>query len=243
MNCLNCHQPLPDKNIYCNNCGELAIRDPKVKTINWDGWLMIGYFILMAFCVGLGTRADRNYQFEATMVVYALMALFTIMMCGARRQWLAGIFNPSRIEWSIVLIVAMVSVLFGIAVWGYASRLNPDLERYIDNSYFAPFEKLNHPCFFTVLFVSVYPAIFEELGFRGFLLGGLSRYLSARQTIVLSGIIFAFAHYHFISFFYLLPMGIFYSYLRYRYKTIYYGVLAHFIHNTVVIYMDYLSLF
>ena len=79
-----------------------------------------------------------------------------------------------------------------------------------------------------VLFVAIMPALFEELGFRGFLLQKLLQVVDKKQAIFISGFLFAIMHTSFISLFWLIPFGLLLAYIRIKENTIWYAYLFTF---------------
>tara|TARA_Y100000780_G_C13561857_1_gene369410 strand:- start:355 stop:666 length:312 start_codon:yes stop_codon:yes gene_type:complete len=93
--------------------------------------------------------------------------------------------------------------------------------------------------FWAILFIAITPPIFEELAFRGFLFNQLQKVVSERVTIIATAFIFALVHFSFISLLWIFPFGIVLGYLRSKYNTLWYGIIIHFIHNFLVLMMDY----
>ena len=75
------------------------------------------------------------------------------------------------------------------------------------------------------------PAIFEELGFRGFLLSNLLKITEVDQAVYVSAFLFAIIHLSFISLFWLIPFALFLGFTRIKEQTIWYGVIFHFTFN------------
>lgn len=96
------------------------------------------------------------------------------------------------------------------------------------------YDEAPFPLALAILSIGVAPAVTEELAFRGLLFGKLINLTSVRSSIIISGFLFALVHFSFLSFFWLIPAGLFFGWMRAREGTIWYGVLCHFVHNTVV---------
>jgi len=86
-----------------------------------------------------------------------------------------------------------------------------------------------------VLLVCVEPAIIEELGFRGIILGSLRRVLSDREAIGVSAVLFMIIHLSVLSCPHLLLLGLVLAYLRIRTGSLYPGMVLHFSHNLLVL--------
>ena len=85
-----------------------------------------------------------------------------------------------------------------------------------------------------IFFVAVMPALFEELGYRGFLLQKLLQVVDKRQAIFISAFMFSIMHISFISLFWLFPFALFLAYIRFKENTLWYGVVFHFTFNLTV---------
>lgn len=86
-----------------------------------------------------------------------------------------------------------------------------------------------------LVLIGVFPAVFEELAFRGLLQGRLGALYGRNSGILLQGIAFAFAHgvtfalpFHVFGGFYL-------GWLRARSDSLYPGMLLHFIYNATLV--------
>jgi membrane protease YdiL (CAAX protease family) len=87
----------------------------------------------------------------------------------------------------------------------------------------------------TILLVVVQPAIIEELFFRYFALGSLTKITGAHSAVIISGVLFGFAHiYAPLSMPYLVVLGIFLGYSRLASRGLALPMLLHAIHNLVV---------
>lgn len=86
-----------------------------------------------------------------------------------------------------------------------------------------------------VLLGAVWPAVVEELAFRGVMFGLLRKHLSVREAIFISSFAFAILHLSVPSLVTHLPMGIWFCWLRHRSGSLWPPMLAHFLHNTGVV--------
>lgn len=107
-----------------------------------------------------------------------------------------------------------------------------------DNIY-AYYVSYDSSLFWSILFIAVVPAIFEELGFRGFLFNQMLKVTSPKITILVTGFLFALMHMSILSFIWLIPFGMFLGYMRYKYRVIWLGMITHFLHNLIVLFIDY----
>jgi len=84
------------------------------------------------------------------------------------------------------------------------------------------------------------PALFEELGYRGYLLQTLLKVADKEQAIYISAFLFAIIHMSFISLFWLIPFALFLGFVRTKENTLWYGVSIHFCFNLTACLFDFL---
>ncbi len=82
-----------------------------------------------------------------------------------------------------------------------------------------------------VIAISLFPAVSEEILFRGLALTGLRRRFGARWAVVGSGALFALAHVNPWQVIPLLLIGIFISFIVHRTDSLYVGIVAHGTNN------------
>ena len=83
--------------------------------------------------------------------------------------------------------------------------------------------------------IAVQPAIFEEIAFRGLLLGGLGRYVSGKEAVAVSAAMFAVLHLAVPSMPHLFVMGVALALLARGSGSLYPAMLMHFCHNALVV--------
>jgi len=82
-----------------------------------------------------------------------------------------------------------------------------------------------------IFFTAVTPAIFEELGFRGYLMQNLLKISDTHQAIYVTAFLFAIIHLQIIGLVWLLPLAVFLGYIRVKEGTLWYGIFIHFAFN------------
>ncbi|MFV1959792.1 MAG: lysostaphin resistance A-like protein [Planctomycetota bacterium] len=86
-----------------------------------------------------------------------------------------------------------------------------------------------------LLAICVFPAIGEEIAFRGLLQHWLHVAVRASTAIVLASALFASLHFNLLSFPYLFVVGSLLGWLRWRTGSLWPSMAAHFAHNYVVL--------
>ena len=92
------------------------------------------------------------------------------------------------------------------------------------------------PAFFVV---SICPALAEEAAFRGFLFGSLNVKYKPWIAIVVSALAFGLYHMNLLQFFGGAMMGVAIGYACYKSRSIFVGVLMHFINNGLSVVLNF----
>ena len=96
------------------------------------------------------------------------------------------------------------------------------------------------PELLVVLFViAVTPAICEEFFFRGLVLKNFERAFKAAPAILYTGILFAIFHFHPLNIIPLILLGYFLTFIVHYSGSIFTGIVAHFINNSLAVLAIY----
>ena len=148
-----------------------------------------------------------------------------------------------------VSIVALLQVLNGyiyfqdlIPVPSSIKPLIDAIKKMIEETYRILIESRSFPeMMWVMVVVSLTPSICEELLFRGLVQKNFSSAFDPKTGFVLTGVIFGLYHLNPFLVVPLVVLGIYFSFLVYRSKSIFVAMLAHFINNgisTVGAYVD-----
>ncbi|MEQ8626387.1 type II CAAX endopeptidase family protein [Ekhidna sp.] len=143
--------------------------------------------------------------------------------------------NPKPLFWIVPSFVAS-----GIIISILVDNINFLLfDEQALSGYTFLFIDTTYPLLYSIIFVGVFPAIFEELAFRGFLFNNLKKIAGINSAIWGSAFLFALMHFSLIGIIWIFPFGLILAQIRKHHSTILYGVAAHFIHNTTVVAIEY----
>ncbi len=92
---------------------------------------------------------------------------------------------------------------------------------------------------FVIIVVSFTPAICEEVLFRGLVQKNLSLAVNAKRGFIVTGIIFGLYHFNPFHAVPLIALGIYFSFLQYRSRTLVIPMIAHFVNNSVSVIASY----
>jgi membrane protease YdiL (CAAX protease family)/ribosomal protein L40E len=230
--CIRCEAQIDHNCRYCNSCGAKQTPGESIQVANQlqlltQGAVFYGLYIIICCAAKF---VDALKTFEAAMILDGFMAIAAVAFFAT--SWRE---NKVLLKWPNFSIQKL-SLYCGIAMAGAflvhysVTWLNTTIFSK-EESYFwflltYPYAKL-----LLVLSMAVMPALFEELGFRGYLLQILLKVADKQQAIYISAFLFAIIHLSFLSLFWLIPFALLIGYIRVRENTLWYGIFFHFCFN------------
>ena len=160
------------------------------------------------------------------------------MFCLFDAKRIIALYNWKLINWKNILFSVLFPIFTGITVYYTVGWLN-NLIFYDSGNVFYDYEDYDNTIFWVLVFYTVIPPIFEELAFRGFLFNQLRNFATVPVTILATAFIFALVHFSYVSILWIFPFGIVLGYIRHKYNTLWLGMIIHFIHNFLVVLLDY----
>jgi membrane protease YdiL (CAAX protease family) len=131
-------------------------------------------------------------------------------------------------------VVALILVFGTIQIWFAAlSWLEIDSLRYLDS-----FRDHGWPIWTAFAMISIYPAVFEELCFRGYIQGRLQSILGSGEALALQAVLFSVVHLSPLIFPTHFVMGLILGWLRNRTGSLYPGMVVHALWNASVLVME-----
>ncbi|MDH7448371.1 CPBP family intramembrane glutamic endopeptidase [Aquimarina sp. 2201CG14-23] len=238
MVCKTCDASLETAVNFCPNCG-VPISVPKGESTKEHLNLVISFYIVMLgfLIINYFLYKDESSLLQdiATESVFALIIIgFTFFDF----KNIIKLYRFPKINFLHFLGYLLVPFASAFLVYYAVEFINDQLSDETYNYYLGYIDYPN-PMFWAVLFVAIFPPVFEELGFRGFLYNQLLKITSTKVTIILTAFIFALVHFSVISLLWIFPFGLLLGYLRHKYNTLWIGMIIHFIHNFIVLYLDY----
>jgi membrane protease YdiL (CAAX protease family) len=196
-------------------------------------WLFVTLLVIQfATIAGVVLRVDpatlvRGEMAVQAIVIVAWAAVSWRVVLPAYTQW------PAAKWFAQAIILAIATSLVAMI---YLRLANQDLSvPTLDLN--AEFSQFGYGFGSVVLMVCVFPAIFEELAFRGIIVPVLFRALTKWETIVASAAMFMILHLSVFSFPHLLCLGLALAYVRLRTGSIWPCVLMHFTHNMICLWL------
>ena len=150
-------------------------------------------FLLIGTNALLLASADQHgdVALSAQCVVLAIDALLIGVCVWHERTAIARALLPhfpSGSTVGLVVLTFLVLLVVGEAYFFVVSQIATMFE------YLSPYREQGWPLWSAVAMIIAYPAVFEELAFRGYLQGRLERAMSARDALILQAALFSILH-------------------------------------------------
>lgn len=192
------------------------------------------YFAILACSIGGSIAINAGVSPVNMEIGFALVSSTVVLIwcAGSLRTVLPALRRVPHVGWFAAAAGGSI-VTFAIAsaaVFGLHKAIGIPTLRMTDEFFAA-----GYGIAFVVLLIAVQPGIFEELAFRGVILGGVRHVLSPMEAIVVSAAMFMIIHLAVPSFPHLFVMGLALGWLRVRTGSLYPGMLLHFCHNLLCV--------
>ncbi len=238
MQCSYCEYQNPQKANYCSKCGkkihiivESNDYNKHIKKISFLVFALLAYLILVNFVhIGEGyiNKLLINMAFAVIILIFYFIDLAQINK----------LFRFSKPNKSLLIKIIILAPLFAVLVSYIANLLNQNFSEINYVTYYERFSDFPAPFIFAVILVGIFPAIFEEIAFRGVVFNELSRITGLKSSIIISSILFTILHLSVLSIFWIFPIGLIFGYFRAKYRTLWYGIIGHFIYNVSIVLIE-----
>jgi len=231
--CLRCSTPYKTMEMVTGSVRPTPLTDgerikrmaPHTWTVFWTyAWVLIGCAVV-TIPWQLATGPSPVLYFVSTLAILVTTVIFA---CIHWRPLAAQLKTIGFLKWEawagVGALVPLLMVNFSIhlAVKYFVPKAAQD-----------PSEGL--PLLVGVLIFCVFPAVTEEIAFRGLLQYWLEVSLTPWKALLLGAALCAGMHFSVVSFPYLFCVGATLALVRRRTGSLYPGMLIHFLHNFVVI--------
>jgi len=206
-------------------------------------WLLLmTIFYGLQFIVCLILNFTMRFQaLRGLVTVDIVLALITFSFFYITRSHVLPALKWVDISVRKILIYGVLGILAAIVVYFSVKWLNRNIFDK-DVFYYNVFRPFSYPKIGMLVLIALYPAIIEELAFRGILQEGLLKCIVPEQVVYVNAFLFAIIHMSLISFFWLLPFAIWLGKIRMKEGTIWYGVIIHFLFNSTACLLEFREL-
>ncbi|XLS29434.1 lysostaphin resistance A-like protein [Flavobacteriaceae bacterium M23B6Z8] len=241
MECPYCHTIFEKKRNFCSNCGKKLSgaseeKSQQKRTLHLIITFYIVTILLLAVNLGVQLYQSTGLLFEIGIHLIDIMVVITFVFFDLIP--IIRLYRLPKVNWKIV-VFSIIFPLFSAITVHYGLEFVSDALNIPHSNYIFEYHFYNNPVFWAVLFVAILPPIFEELAFRGFLHNQLIKVTSPSIAIIGTAFLFALVHFSILSIIWIFPFGLILGYIRHKYRTLWYGMIIHFMHNFVVLAIDY----
>lgn len=231
-NCLNCSGLIAANSKFCKHCGVVQVEQDDVSSEErWFTMQQIAIFYAIEIVCCIFSHIDAFKTFAGFIVVNVLLAINKVSFFFYNIAENRAILRWPNFSFQKLCAYCGLALTFSIGVHYSVEWVNSAIWSDDNTYYYNLIGGGRYYAFLIVFFTAVCPAIFEELGFRGYLLQKLLKVVDPQQAVFISSFLFAIIHMSFLSLFWLIPLALFLGYTRIREKTIWYGVFIHFSFN------------
>lgn len=198
------------------------------------------FFIIEILCCATALLIDEPSLISIALIDIIMAISAVLFFCS---DWKT---NKAILKWpgfSLSKLIGFIAftIIASIGVSHSVDFLNRVIfEKGMD--FYSIFAFHKYGTYLMFLSIALYPALFEELAYRGYLMEKLLKVVDEKEAIYISSILFFIIHFSLISVFWLLPFALFLGWLRIKTKTIWYGVFIHFFFNLTACVLDIYSL-
>lgn len=243
LQCLNCHATIRESDSFCGACGN-AVGKVEEQHSNEDIFNRIAptllfYFANLMLLAIYKLTTLFGEGFDGLLAVSIIDILMVIGFGLYFSKSLIPLFSLRSVKIHVLAMTIVSAVGCALIVNVIADFINFSLFDEV-SSYESQFtEELAHPFLWATLLICVQPALFEELTFRGFIYNNINGVTNTTGTILITSFMFGFMHLSFISLLWLIPLGLAAAWLRSRYDTLWYGMVAHFFYNFTITALEF----
>lgn len=236
--CWSCGNEVGENARYCRHCGAALEPDLKETIGQKSGriWLVGVYFALTLALCSIAQYSEWH-EIETLLIFDALLIAGTVIFAAAGWKHIRFSLSLRGFSLSRASFYILIAAGFSIMVQYTMTWLNRNLFEQ-DIYYYQAFSDMPYPLLISILVMAVEPAIIEELGFRGLIQGTLNTVLDKPQSLSITAFAFAIIHLSLISIIWLMPFALLLGYIRMREGNLWYGVLMHFVFNTIAVLHD-----
>jgi len=241
--CKTCGYALNAQSRFCPGCGTLQQEVTEAiphHAFEYSSKILIAFYLVQLVVCLTVNKVDAFADYRNMVWAELFLAVWTLLFAAANWRAIVPLYSFKNVRIPLLLLCAAGAIVFSLGVNFATEWLNLEIfgQRM---SYYAIYQDLEYsvPIFF--LSIAVYPALFEELGFRGVMYNYVDAVAGSTNAIVISSMAFAIIHVSLLSLIWIVPFALAAAYFRYRYQTLWYGMVIHLFFNGTACVTELLS--
>ncbi len=238
MICQKCQIDVHEGSQFCANCGTKLVADNAVdfnKPLQKVFWI----FVVLLLYIVIINWIEYDINYTNTLIVDTIFAVIIVGMTLFDSKTYVPLIKFPKFDLKLLGLIVFLTPIFAYGVHISVDYLNAELlDMYVPNMLNG---YTDSPAPFTIALISValFPALFEELAFRGIVFHEFSKISRVQGAIIVSAVLFTLLHLSIFSIFWILPMGLLTAWIRFKKETLWYGIILHFLHNGTIVLIEY----
>ncbi|MFT5581640.1 MAG: membrane protease YdiL (CAAX protease family) [Lentimonas sp.] len=241
MDCTKCLSLLKENAKFCGKCGA-KISEAKKKVDHSVITRLIVFFVSLLLYIAILNWVEAKRDYILDLITDSLFSILILVFFALDFKNQRKLFSFRRVKIKALLPIIIVAPLFALSVLYFSDYVNRELFDTYSLTYYYQYMDSPAPWFFAILSIAVFPAVFEEIAFRGVIFDLLRKVTPLKSVILISSILFFLLHLSLISILWILPIGIVFAIYRAKYNTLWYGIIGHFIYNASCVILQELVL-
>ena len=234
----------PGRRQFCGTCGkEIVAAQYNALSYREDAFTILsptlayyGITLLLLATYKLTTLFPDG--FEGMVAITIIDTIIVLAFSALFFRQLKPLFSFENVRPKLVAMIVTCAIGGAVVVSVVADLINISISEDVFYSTYL-FEDTNHPLLFAILFIAVHPAIFEEIAFVDSCTIMYHDWQRHQNAIYITGFVFGIIHLAIISMLWLVPIGIIFAWLRWKYNTLWYGMIGHFVYNFCITVIEY----
>ncbi len=243
MICPSCGRDNHQLADFCSRCGHALSGRKIIDSENTSQknltMASIYFVVLLSFLVIANFVPLDNFSYYITSEIIFAVIVLVFLLLDLKKT--ASLFRFPDKPLKIIGAIILLSPLLAYLVILFSDFLNQSMFDHTQSDYYEQFSDTSFPLIISLLFIGVFPALFEEIAFRGTMFNLIHQYAGKSPTIIITSIMFTMLHFSIFAVLWIFPLGMLFGYLRSKYNTIWYGMIAHFMYNSSIVVFDYIQ--
>ncbi len=188
----------------------------------------------------LGTFFNTNTSDYVQIFITQIIPIFipALFYFFASEEGFRGYERGGKLTFSNIILCIIATICVNILISYLTTFIGTPLFKFVSQNTQTQQISLPKTTFefvVDIIFICLMPAVFEEMLFRGVVLTKYEKIYGSKKAIMMCGFIFALMHNSITSFIPQFLVGIFLSYIVFKFNSLYMGMIAHFTNNLVTL--------
>lgn len=239
--CPHCKNSVGPNSVFCEHCGkELQAEENKAPTnvLHSLAPTLLYYFSTVILLILFKLTDIFPDGFEGMAWISGLDIALILAFCFYSFEGIRKLYSLRAFKPSVAGITILGAVVGAFVVSAIANLIEITIKDDVFYNVYL-FQDTGYPRLLAIGFICIQPAIFEEVAFRGFLFNNIQDFTTPHTALYVTSFLFGVIHLAVISLIWLIPIGLAFAFLRFKYNTLWYGMIGHFFYNLTVIGIEY----